>query len=64
LATKIGGALVTWHRTNAADCPLYAFIAVDNPASGRVLEKIGFEHVRLEDHSGVPCALFRLRPGS
>ena len=58
LATEIGAALVTWHLTNAADCPLYAYVAVDNPASRRVLEKIGFDSIGQEDHAGVPCELF------
>jgi len=41
LATDIGAALVSWHLIHAADCPLCAYVAVDNPASRRVLEKIG-----------------------
>lgn len=64
LATEIGAALVTWHLTNAAGCPLFAYVAVDNPASARVLEKIGFEYIGREDHSGVACERFRVRPGS
>lgn len=39
LATGIGAALVSWHLIHAADCPLYGYVAVDNPASRRVLNK-------------------------
>lgn len=63
MATEVAAALVGWHRSNASDCPLYAYVAVDNPASRRVLEKIKFEVVSREDYLGVPCELFRL-PGS
>jgi RimJ/RimL family protein N-acetyltransferase len=62
LATEVAAALVAWHRSNAADCPLYAYVAVDNPASRRVLEKLEFEFISREDYLGVPCELFRL-PG-
>lgn len=61
LATEIAAALVGWHLAHAADIPLYAYVAVDNPASRRVLEKIGFEFVRREDHCGVPCELLGIR---
>lgn len=60
LATEIATALVTWHLTNAADSPLYAYVAVNNPASRRVLEKVGFHSLGREDHAGVPCELFRV----
>jgi ribosomal-protein-alanine N-acetyltransferase len=62
LATEVAAALVAWHRSSAAACPLYAYVAVDNHASRRVLEKIEFEFVSREDYLGVPCELFRL-PG-
>ncbi|MDP9092816.1 MAG: GNAT family N-acetyltransferase [Actinomycetota bacterium] len=58
LATEVGAALVRWHMTNAPDSSLYAYVAVENPASRRVLDKIGFSYVRSEDHYGVPCELF------
>ncbi len=64
LATEISEALVTWYLTKAAGNSLYAYIAVDNPASRRVLEKIGFESIGREDHSGVPCELLYIRAGS
>ncbi len=57
LATEIATALVSWHLANAAAIPLYAYVAVDNPASRRVLDKIGFESIGREDHCGVPCEL-------
>lgn len=58
LATEIAAALVSWHLANAAAIPLYAYVAVDNPASRRVLDKTGFESIGREDHCGVPCELF------
>jgi len=61
LASEIGAALVTWHLTHAADSSLYAYVAVDHPASRRVLEKIGFESIGREDHAGVLCELFYMR---
>jgi len=64
MATEIAAALVTWHRVHTADCALYAYVAMDNPASRRVLQKIGFDYIGREDHSGVPCELFRMLPGS
>ena len=62
LATEVAAALVAWRRSNAAGCPLYAYVAVDNPASRRVLEKNEFELISREDHVGLACELFRL-PG-
>lgn len=60
LATEIAAALVEWHRDHAADCALYAYVAVGNSASRRVLEKVGFDSIGPEDHSGTPCELFRI----
>lgn len=60
LASEIGAALVTWHLSHTADISLYAYVAVDNPASRRVVQKIGFESIGREDHSGVLCELFQL----
>lgn len=61
LATEIAAALVSWHHTNAVTLPLYAYVAVENPASHRVLHKTGFESIGLQDHCGVPCELFEHR---
>lgn len=58
LATEIAAALVRWHRRNAPGCPLYAYVAVENPASRRVLEKVGFTYVRPMKQAGVPYQLF------
>lgn len=58
LATEIAAALVRWHLANATAIALYAYVAVDNPASRRVLDKIGFESIGREDHCCVPCELF------
>ena len=56
LATEIAAALVSWHLANTAAVPLYAYVAVD-PASRRVLDKVGFEPIGREAHCGVPCDL-------
>ena len=64
LATEIGAALVSWHLTCAAGRPLYAYVAVDNAASRRVVEKIGLEYLGRDHHSGVTCDLFGIRGGS
>ena len=53
LASEIGAALVTWHVTHAADISLYAYVAADNLASRRVVQKIGFESIGREDYRGV-----------
>lgn len=62
LATEIAVALVAWHRVHAPDISLWAYVAVANPASGRVLEKSGFIHVGTDHHRGMACLLFRLPP--
>jgi ribosomal-protein-alanine N-acetyltransferase len=64
LATEIAAALVSWHSTHAAGAPLYAYVARENPASRRVLEKIGFQSVGLEEHNGMPCELLSLAASS
>ena len=60
LATEIAAALVSWHATHATGLPLYALVAIENPASRRVVDKLGFEPIALQEHSGVPCELLRL----
>lgn len=60
LATEVAGALVTWHRAHAADIPLWAYVSQGNPASVRVLEKIGFERAGSIERAGEMCPLFRL----
>lgn len=64
LASEIGAALVTWHVTHAADISLYAYVAADNLASRRVVQKIGFESIGREDYRGVLCELFQLPASS
>ncbi|HZC73694.1 MAG TPA: GNAT family N-acetyltransferase [Jatrophihabitans sp.] len=64
LATEIAAALVTWHSVHAAGVPLYACVARENPASRRVLRKIGFETIGLVEHSGLPCELLRVGPAA
>jgi RimJ/RimL family protein N-acetyltransferase len=60
LATEIAAALVDWHRSHAPAVPLWAHVATENPASRRVLEKAGFEHLADEGYKGLPCHVFRL----
>lgn len=63
LATEVATALVQWHRDHTSRDPrtmLWAYAADGNGPSHRVLEKIGFTFAGNTDHSGVPCALYRL----
>ncbi len=62
LATEIAAALVRWHQAHRRDDAdaLWAFAAVENVASRRVLDKIGFTFVRFTQHHDVPCALYSL----
>jgi ribosomal-protein-alanine N-acetyltransferase len=60
LATEIAGALVEWHRDRAPAETLWAYAAVDNAASCRVLEKVGFVLDSDAEHGGMPCRLYRL----
>ena len=62
LATEIAAALVRWHRAHRRDDGdgLWAFAAVENLASRRVLDKTGFTFVRFTEHNDVPCALYSL----
>lgn len=58
LATEIADALVAWHRSNAEGTPLKAIAAVENDASVRVLQKVGFVAVGTEDFDGTACHAF------
>lgn len=58
LATEVAEALVDWHLAHAAAVPLRAIVALGNDASARVLEKVGFDEVGLEDFDGFPCRSF------
>jgi ribosomal-protein-alanine N-acetyltransferase len=64
LATEIAAALVGWHRDHDgganAGTQLWAYAAIENVPSRRVLEKIGFTLAASTDHNGIPCALYRL----
>src|SRR5664280_499633 len=42
LASEIAGALVKWHRHHAPSETLWAYVAIENAPSRRVLEKVGF----------------------
>lgn len=61
LATEIAAALVRWHRDAAPDVELCAYAALDNAASRRVLDKVGFISARLATHNGMACAEYQLR---
>ena len=59
LATEVAAGLVGWHRSNS-DTELWALAAIENVASRRVLEKVGFGYIGDADHNDTPCALYRL----
>lgn len=59
LATEVADGLVGWHR-DQVDAQLWALAAIDNVASRRVLEKVGFGHIGETEHNDMPCALYRL----
>lgn len=61
LASEIARALVEWHRDHASAETLWAYAAIDNSPSCRVLEKVGFVLDRDAEHGGMPCHLYRLR---
>jgi ribosomal-protein-alanine N-acetyltransferase len=52
LATEMVAALVLWARTQSAVCRVEAETTVDNPASIRVLEHVGFRLVGSSDQTG------------
>jgi ribosomal-protein-alanine N-acetyltransferase len=60
LASEIAGALVQWHRDHASTETLWAYAAVENAPSCRVLEKVGFVLDSQAQHGGMPCHLYRL----
>lgn len=59
LATEVAAGLFDWHRTHS-DAKLWAFAAIENAASCRVLERVGFSYVGVAEHNGMPCALYCL----
>lgn len=59
LATEVATALLDWHRGNG-NAQLWALAALENVASRRVLEKVGFTYVSDADHNHMSCALYRL----
>jgi RimJ/RimL family protein N-acetyltransferase len=63
LATEIAGALVGWHREHPDPRlrpELRAYVFLDNTASRRVLEKVGFTVLDEVEHGGVPQARYEL----
>ena len=58
LATEVADALVAWHSANAPGIALRTIVAVGNDASVRVLQKVGFDEVGIEDFEGTPCRTF------
>jgi [ribosomal protein S5]-alanine N-acetyltransferase len=59
-ATEIASALVRWHRRQAPVHRLGAYVAVENTASVRVLEKVGFVREGPAEHHGLACHRYRL----
>jgi len=59
LATEVAAGLVDWHRAYG-NAELWALAAIENVASRRVLEKVGFGYVSGAEHNDMPCALYRL----
>ena len=60
LATEVAAALVDWHVSQVPGLPLTAIAAVENLASIRVLQKVGFEdEAHRVDYEGVMCRSFR-----
>jgi RimJ/RimL family protein N-acetyltransferase len=55
LATEVCTALVAWHLSNARHAGLRALVVVGNDASGRVLDKVGFQKAGTEDYQGTLC---------
>jgi [ribosomal protein S5]-alanine N-acetyltransferase len=60
LASEIAGALVQWHRDHASTETIWAYAAIENAASCRVLEKVGFRLDGEAQHGWMPCHLYRL----
>ncbi|MGL5818819.1 MAG: GNAT family N-acetyltransferase, partial [Phycicoccus sp.] len=60
LATELARALVCWHREHAGHVPLRAYVSQHNPASARVLEKVGFEPVGTVERRADVHLLYRL----
>jgi RimJ/RimL family protein N-acetyltransferase len=61
LATELALALVRWHTENPdpnGPPDLWAYAAVENIASRRVLEKVGFDFIDDRDHHGTSCAFY------
>jgi RimJ/RimL family protein N-acetyltransferase len=63
-ATEIGAAAVgvAFDLLDLTD--VVAYTEVDNDASRRVMEKLGFEYEREVEHAGLPHVLYRLRTSS
>jgi RimJ/RimL family protein N-acetyltransferase len=58
LATEIADALVGWHLSHASAARLRALVAVGNDASGRVLQRVGFQEAGTENYQGTICHAF------
>ena len=66
LATELALALVRWHTENPdpnGPPDLWAYAAVENIASRRILEKVGFDFIDDRDHHGTSCAFYVLAQG-
>jgi len=61
MATELADALVRWHIGHVdpnGETDLWAYAAVKNLASCRVLEKVGFDFVDRREHQGTVCAFY------
>jgi [ribosomal protein S5]-alanine N-acetyltransferase len=60
LATEIASALLDIAWTQLSLPNLVAFTMVENLASQRVMQRVGFSFEREFEHAGVPCVLYRI----
>lgn len=66
-ATELAITLVRWHRTHLDDgmpADLWAYAAMGNLPSRRVLEKAGFTFAEERQHNKMPCGFYVLQPTS
>jgi RimJ/RimL family protein N-acetyltransferase len=61
LATEMGSAIVNHAFSELALGSVVAFTRVDNAASRRVMEKLGFRYERTFSNRGAQSVLYRLR---
>ena len=64
LATELGAVSVAHAFGPLGLADVVSFTLVENRASRRVMEKLGFEYEREVEHAGLPHVLYRLRTSS